>query len=891
MNRKIFNISLGLIFCILSVNVNDTFANNEFLSKNNIALNNLNNSYLDIVISDDTGDIENLEDKDKKKPKKKNNKKDKKGKKDKNKKDKENKHVVAADKLFKENYYSSAIKKYKKAYSRSKKNRKERGRISNNLGDCYVNTGKTKLAAAQYKNAIRYKHHLVDSTVILKYADALRYNEDYIMAKEKYADFLELSPNHPLALAGLESCDLVLKLQENPNNCEISKIKIINSKYDDFCPTWDDQSYTSIIFTSARSESTGKATDLWTGQHFTDFFTASYDVEGKWSKPENADTDEVINTTGNEGAGHTNFRANRLYYTYCPDSKEIFGGCKIYVAKRTGGFGWSDPQPVQLGGDSLNIDGHPTVSPDELTIVFASDRKGSLGGKDLYFATRENVSDNFDMPINMGNIVNTKGDEVFPYFRNDTTLYFASDGHPGLGGLDIFRVYLGDDGFPKSIPENIGAPINSSSDDFGILFHPEKEEGFFTSNRKGGRGGDDIYAFVIPAVEFTVSGTITDKNTLQYVTGAIVKLTGTDGKTVETRTNDNGKYTFTKSQLDENNAYELVAEKDGYFNVTGDFNTIGLNESQDFIKDFVLSPIPEAPIVLPDILYEFGKWELRTQYQDSLQGLIQTLNDNPNIVIELASHTDMVGSLESNDILSQKRAESVVSYLIDRGINSKRLVAKGYGERRPRTLHEDFTVSGFTFPKGTTLTEDYIESLPNQTIKLAANTLNRRTEFTIISRDFVQETYNPEDTAQIADYQEFINIVVDPNQNFVNYVLTKNNKMISKCIANGYTASFEYEPLMGINYISQAKAVDLLQKGSITIEDFEGDPTQLISQGKIKEKAVINIKSVRFGNKEINDVPVVVNNKIPYDFLFNKKTLERVGMIIVDDINKLIIFE
>ena len=801
----------------------------------------------------------------------------------------QNRHVQAADKAFDSQYYSTAIVKYKKAFSKSKKNRAEQARINARMGDCYTFTGNPKYAEPKYKAAIGRKYDKRDSTVLLSYANVLRANEKYSLAKDQYLAYLDIVPNDPLALAGLESCAKIIELMENPDKCEIIPVKAINSKQSDFSPTWADQSYTSIIFTSGRDASKGKQNDEWTGEKFTDLYLTSHDVKGKWSQPTTIDDENIINTTANEGTPFSNFRGTRLYYTYCPDSEDIYVGCKIYVARRNGKT-WSDPKEVKLGGDSTCVSGHPALTDDELTIVFATDRKGGIGGKDLYIAKRESANSDFETPVSLGNKVNTKGNEVFPFFRNDTTLYFSSDGHPGLGGLDIFYVYLDKYKVPKSLPINAKAPLNSNGDDFGILFHPERNEGYFSSNRKGGKGSDDVYGFIIPPLEFTLTGKITDEKTLQLVQGAKVVITGTDGSVIQSITNNKGEFTFSASQLKPETTYDITIEKNNYLTITGKETTVGLTTSQNFIRDFILSPIPDQPVVLPDILYDFAKWDLKPQYQDSLQGLITTLNLNPTIVIELASHTDMIGSVESNDALSQRRAESVVAYLIDRGINSRRLVAKGYGERKPRTLHKDYTIGGNFFAQGTTLTEDYVNNLPTQMAKDAANQLNRRTEFSIISKDFVATEIALQNES-IDEVRGFINIVIDPNKNYINYIITKDNKMVSKCIANGYTLSFEYEQKMPDNYISHDKAVEFLQKGVITIDDIDGDPNKVISQGKIAERTKINIRTIRFGSKEVENITVVVNSKIPYDLVLNKSTFDKVGMVIFDQGSQLIIFE
>ena len=333
-----------------------------------------------------------------------------------------------------------------------------------------------------------------------------------------------------------------------------------------------------------------------------------------------------------------------------------------------------------------------------------------MGGKDIWVAFRDSKTQPFGRPYNLGPKINTPGDEMFPFLRSDTLLYFASDGHPGLGGLDIFYTFP-DSARMWSTPVNMGIPINSAADDFAIIFNPEGEQGFFSSNRSGRKSMEDIYSFIIPPVAFTLSGTVKDDRTLQFVPGARVDIVGSDGISMTARTTENGIYMFGKSQILPNTTYEMTVSKDNYFNTTGRVTTVGYEKSKDLTRDFVLQPIPEEPVVLPDILYDLAKWDLKPQYQDSLQGLITTLDENPTLVIELASHTDARDTYERNDILSQKRAQSVVDYLIERGIDPDRLIAKGYGERVPRTLTKDIMSDGFLFKTGTVLTDSFIDYL------------------------------------------------------------------------------------------------------------------------------------------------------------------------------------
>ncbi|PIY31015.1 MAG: hypothetical protein COZ08_09685, partial [Bacteroidetes bacterium CG_4_10_14_3_um_filter_42_6] len=305
-----------------------------------------------------------------------------------------------------------------------------------------------------------------------------------------------------------------------------------------------------------------------------------------------------------------------------------------------------------------------------------------------------------------------------------------------MGGLDIFVTTI-DTAGKWGPPKNLKYPINSTSDDFGIVFHPKDEYGFLSSNRKGTRGLEDIWYFIQPPLEFTLKGTVKDDRTLLFVEDATVQMVGSSGSSVSTRTNDKGFYSFGKSQLEPNTTYDVIVTKPNYFNVKGSFTTVGVEFSKDFEKNFMLQPIPAEPIMLPEILYDLAKWDLKPQYEDSLQGLVQTLRDNPNLVIELASHTDFRDSDERNDILSQRRAQSVVDYLIIRGIDPQRLVAKGYGERVPLKLKSDKIREGFLFKEGSVLNEEYINSLTSDNEKEAAHQMNRRSEFRVLRKDYV----------------------------------------------------------------------------------------------------------------------------------------------------------
>lgn len=774
-----------------------------------------------------------------------------------------------ADEAFSKQQYTLAIDKYKKAYTKVKKNNEEKNRITAQLAECYRLTGNNKRAVASYKRLVKNEYDKRNPEILLRYADALKINGDFEDAIVQYKAYAERVPEDPRGLRGAETAALIEEWIENPSKYEVTNIKSLNSREADFAPAYTSENYNEIAFTSTREGSQGKETDKWTGQNFSDLFVSKMDRKEEWSTPVPLDASETINTKANEGSATFNSKFNTIYFTKCPNTEQIESGCQVYKSNRSG-RNWSDPEMVEIKGiDTLSTIGQPTVSENELLIYFSANRKGGMGGKDLWVAMRDSKSESFGRPLNLGEVINTPGDELFPFLRNDTTLFFASDGHGGMGGLDILVTTI-DTAGNWGTPRNLKYPINSTSDDFGIVFHPQAEYGFLSSNRKGTRGQEDIWYFIEPPLEFTVAGTVKDDRTLMFVEDATVQMIGSSGSSVSTRTNDQGYYSFGKSQVEPNTTYEMIVTKPGYFNSKGTFTTVGVEFSKDFEKDFVLQPIPAEPILLPEILYDLAKWDLKPQYEDSLQGLVQTLRDNPNLVIELASHTDIRDSDERNDILSQRRAQSVVDYLIIRGIDPYRLVAKGYGERVPLTLKKDVTRDGFLFEQGTVLDEAYINSLATEQQKEAAHQMNRRSEFRVLRRDYVPRgDGNPD----IAD----INIVINPDDNTIGFTQQPGTgTYLSYCIMAGYNEEFAFD--QGADaMISLDKALDLLKWGAISKEDFEGDPEKALANNTIADRAVINIKELTIANKTINDVQLRVTYKLNFGLVFGDRLMKRFG--------------
>jgi peptidoglycan-associated lipoprotein len=797
----------------------------------------------------------------------------------------QNKYSKSADDAFADQMYNLALTRYQKAYSKAKSNKTEKDRISFRIAECYRMMNNTKKAEIAYKRLINSKYIKTEPKILLYYADAMKANGNYDGAIAQYKAFLDLVPGDKRGQSGIETCGLAKEWIKNPTKYEVKNEKKVNSRDDDFGPAYADKTLRSIIFTSDRPASTGKDLDNWTALEFSDLFLARKDANGNWNNPIPIDQTESINTKANEGAAQFNSRFTTLYFTRCWNELKKKNGCSIYRVSRTGATAWGEPERLDFG-DSVRAIGQPSLNSDETAIYFSADLPGGYGGKDIWVAFKKakGRSGGFSKPENLGPDVNTAGDELFPFIREDSILYFSSNGHPGMGGLDIFRSMK--NGVKWTKPENMKYPINSAADDFGIVFSPEDQEaGYFSSNRPGGKGRDDIYSFVVPPVLFTLEGNITDDRTLQPVPGAKVHIVGTNGKSMEYNTDEKGHYTFNKNQIVAATTYDILVTKKDYFNEKGKETTVGLEKSKDLVRNFTLKPIPKKPVVLPDILYDLAKWDLKPQFQDSLQGLIETLDANENIVVELAAHTDSRDTEERNDILSQKRAQSVVDYLISRGIDPDRLVAKGYGERVPRTLAKDITKDGYTFKAGTVLTDSLINTLPNTQAKEAAHALNRRTEFSILRNDYIPK-------AKPGKTPTKIEVVVNPEtEENVPFTLTKDNFAEFTCVVNGITETVQYDKTEKGFYISPAAAFSLLKKGVISKEDFKGDATKVILEGTIADKAVLTLKEIKIGKKTATDFEVTVSNRLKTTMLFGQNTLSKFGAYTVDEKESVIIFK
>lgn len=814
--------------------------------------------------------------------------------------------VKDADNAFRTCKYEKALQEYKKVTGKIKKNKVESRRVAYQIAECYRIMGDVKHAKKQYESLYK-KNYQKDNPLLLYHLGNIYIGEnDYETALKYYQEFKKRAPEDTRADVMIESCARAKTWKETPTRYEVFPLKKLNTRYDEWAPRWGNPDrHTQIIFTSNREGSNGKGTDQWTGQAFSDIYISelpkSRNTEwpGEWSPVASYDENSVINTGVNEGEACPNQKATALYYTFCPQDKKEVKGCYIYVANKKG-KDWTEPEQIVLGTDSFNYV-HPFVTGDELTLYFASNMPGGYGGYDLYKVTRTKKNKPFEQSKieNLGKLINTAGNEVFPALRGDSILYFSSDGHYGFGGLDIFYSEIVNGKF--SAPENMLSPINSEADEIGIMFDdapaldpksksPYVDKGYFSSNRAGGKGGDDIYYFLLRPLVYTIAGFVKDAANLQPIDGAEVEIIGSDGNSYKTKTDVKGYYKFDKDKIASNTTYQMVTTKPGYFNEnnTASQTTVGLTENTDLKQDFRLTPIPREPIVLPEILYDFDKWDLKPQYEDSLLFVYDIMTQNPTLVVELRSHTDNRGNDEYNEKLSQNRAQSCVDYLINvKGIDPNRIQPKGYGEYLPRKLSKDMTVvynrKTYTFKAGTELTEEYINSLSPKDYQEAAHQLNRRTELYIVRDDYVpgSDSIAPVVAGQI-NVTSHKSIPVQISKGVVK----------GTCYANNKTFNFEMVPGAEV-YMNYNDAMKFLKDLIVTVDDFEGKAAAINEEdGTIIENSVLTIHNFKMGDNETQDIKVIVRKGLTSSFMMGEDFISKqFGKFNVDKAQKAIIFE
>ena len=574
-------------------------------------------------------------------------------------------------------------------------------------------------AAAAYQNAIRY--HYPDSMAIFYMAQAQQAEGKYAQAIKNYEEFLERKPKFRLAEDGVRGCRNALKLRENPTRYTVRNAKLFNSRRADFCPQFLDGNFDQLYFTSSTEKATGTKKSEITGTKQCDVFFSKLDEAGNWQRPEPVEGE--LNTEFDEGVTAFSPDGSTMYLARARREPNSGTSVEIYTSQRSEAK-WSAPVKYEITADTLSAYGDPAVSPDGTYLYFSSDMPGGYGGKDIW---RINLKERVGTLENLGDVINTAGDERFPYIRTDSVMYFSSNGHPGMGGLDLFKATKTPSGGWNV--ENMGVPMNSPGDDFGITFG-KGESGFFSSNRNDARGYDHIYSFVKPDLKITISGYVLDRDE-EPVPNAVIRIVGNDGSNQKAVGKDDGTFQF---NLQRGVKYVMMAGAKGYLNGKQEFESDTLEQDAEYGVDFILAAM-HKPQVVENIFYDFDKATLRPESKKALDEMAQMLKDNPNVAIEMASHTDRKGSDKYNEGLSQRRAQSVVDYLVAAGVERERLQPHGYGESRPKTVTKRIARLYPQFKEGDVLNEEFIKGLSPEN-QDAADQINRRTEFQVLTVEY-----------------------------------------------------------------------------------------------------------------------------------------------------------
>ncbi|MDR1698376.1 MAG: OmpA family protein [Prevotellaceae bacterium] len=630
--------------------------------------------------------------------------------------------LAKGNKRFELGEYNAAAASYRRVYAKIKNNA-NKAQAAYRMGFSYQKTGVPTRAMQAYSNAIRLNYP--NDTVYILYANVLRQNGRFSEAITYYERYLDLHPDSYIARNGIESCEQINDWKALPQKYDVRATTFVTSRRTtEFSPLYGDKEGSMIYFTSSRdNRNTGGKASRITGARKTDIFFVKKDTKpktkGKWTKPEAIEGE--INTIYDEGAATFAPDGRTMYFTRARMEDGLAKNVEAFRTNRAGEQ-WSTPQRLAVFADSTMMVAHPTVSPDGKYLYFVSDREGGIGGKDIWRA--EILGDSFGAIQNLGREINTAGDEVFPSFRDNGDLYFASNGWAGFGGLDIFKASLEDRHWRV---ENLMSPINSSSDDFGITFLPDSENGLFSSNRNNPKGFDKLWEFIFSDNQYVLQGRVTDANTGEPLMDASIKIVSDQGMNEKIQVERDGSFRVIVSR-DAN--FVLLATNRGYLNKSGKFDSFSTEKRKTFTVDFAMATVTR-PVEIQNIFYAFGKWDLNIDAKASLMELVETLNANPTITVEIGSHTDAVGSDQVNLELSEKRAQTVVDFLVEQGIAPDRLKARGYGQREPVKADAHLAQQYNFIAEGDVLDETFTARLNREQHEIV-NQINRRTEFRVL---------------------------------------------------------------------------------------------------------------------------------------------------------------
>lgn len=628
--------------------------------------------------------------------------------------------LSVADEQMERGEYYEAARTYRKIYNKLKKpsERSLRAEVAYKLGNAHSRLSQSARAAGAYRNALRYGHP--DSLLYRHIAQALHADGKYAEAADAYRQYLMLAPGDAIARTGLKGATDAAWMRQHHTRYKVANAKLFNSRRSDFSPQIQGD---KLYFTTTNEKVTGDAHSEVTGIKRGDVWEVSKDEQGKWQRPEPVKGE--LNSAADEGIISFSPDGRTMYLTRALRRNDADTKVEIVTSARSDAS-WGEARRFDLIEDTVANYGHPSVDPTGTYIYFTSDRGGTHGSYDIWRMRLDATAGT--LPENLGPAINTSGREMFPYAYSDSILYFASDGHPGMGGLDIFRATLNPGGGWKV--ENMGVPLNSQADDFGITFFPGRNAGYFSSGRADARGYDHIFSFELPDLDISISGYVTDLEE-EPIAGARIRIIGRDGSNRRAVSRDDGSFSFT---IERGVSYLMQAGAKGYLNARQEFTADSAEEDAAYEVDFMLASLT-SPNVVENIFYDYDKATLRPESALALDSLATLLKENPSITVEMSSHTDRVGSDAYNNALSERRAKSVVDYLIAAGIPPERLQWKGYGKTRPKSVTKRIARLYPQFPEGQVLDEEYVNSLSDED-RAAADQINRRTEFKVTSTDF-----------------------------------------------------------------------------------------------------------------------------------------------------------
>ena len=628
--------------------------------------------------------------------------------------------VRRGDAAFELGEYAAAADYYKRAYSRTpSREREKRGAIAYKLGDAYRRYGYVARAVGAFRNAERYGQ--TDTLTYLRLGDCLMGMADYKGAGQSYTAYLEQHPDDSLAMAALDASRKAADIKAAGSAYTVREAKTFNSYRSDYCPALLGDNADRLYFTTTRPQVTGDKESDITDMMPGDIYFSKKDENGVWQRPE--PVEGGLNTAYDEGACSFSPDGQTMYLTVCRSDAQWPRMAEIWTSARADAA-WSQPQQLTITSDTLSSYAHPAPSPDGRWLYFASDMPGGYGGVDIWRARFDGHG--IGMVENLGPDINTEGNEMFPAFRPSGELYFSSDGRGGLGGLDLYAA-VEDTLTQRWLVRHLPAPMNSNGDDFGITFEGVHNRGFFSSSRStGGRGWDKIYEFEYPEVLQTVKGWVYEQDGYE-LPEALVYMVGNDGTYLKITPMPDGSFV---QPVQPGVDYVFLATCEGYLNYRNSLSPDSTTQPHEYVLQFPL-PSTSAPVLVRNVFYAFDQADILPESIDALDRLVALLAENPNVTIELSAHCDYRGNDEYNEKLSQRRAESVVRYIAEHGIDTARLTAKGYGKAQPKVVNKRLAEIYPFLHENDTLTEQRILELPPEEQE-TCNALNRRTQFRVL---------------------------------------------------------------------------------------------------------------------------------------------------------------